>query len=80
MFLLTLLWEIDICLSYMHDSGARLRNNCSGLNSDLFRNHFNNPSCELSDEAEMHTTTSFNAENILLKDMFSMIQLEAFIL
>ena len=32
---------------------ARLRNNCSGLNSDLFRNHIrNNPLCDLSDAIE----------------------------
>ena len=32
---------------------ARLRNRCSGLNSDLFRNHIrNNLICDLSDVVE----------------------------
>ena len=32
---------------------ALMRNNCSGLNSDLFRNHIrNNPLCDLCDVAE----------------------------
>ena len=38
---------------YMSVLHARLRNKCSGLNSDLFRNHIrNNPLCELCDVAE----------------------------
>ena len=37
-------------MSVLH---ARLRNNCSGLNSDLFRNHIrNSPICDLCDVAE----------------------------
>ena len=37
-------------MSVLH---ARLGNNCSGLNSDLFRNHIrNNPLCDLYDVAE----------------------------
>ena len=37
-------------MSVLH---VRLRNKCSGLNSDLFRNHIrNNPLCELFDVAE----------------------------
>ena len=35
---------------YMSVLHSRLRNNCSGLNSDLFRNHIrNNPSCDVCD-------------------------------
>ena len=38
---------------YMSVVHARLRNNCSGHNSDLFRNHIrNNPLCDLWDVAE----------------------------
>ena len=38
---------------YMSVLHARLRNNCSGLNSDLFRNHIsNNPLCDLCNVAE----------------------------
>ena len=38
---------------YMSVLHARLRNNSSGLNSDLFRNHIrNNPLCDLCDVAE----------------------------
>ena len=59
---------------------ARLRNKCSGLNGDLFRNHLrNNPLSGLCDVVKMPTTTSFSAEDILLKDRFLMKQLEAFI-
>ena len=37
-------------MSVLH---ARLRNKCSGLNSDLFRNHIrNNPLCDLCDVVE----------------------------
>ena len=37
-------------MSVLH---ARLRNNCSSLNSDLFRNHIsNNPLCDLCNVAE----------------------------
>ena len=39
-------------MSVLH---ARLRNNCSGLNSDHFRNHIstcNNPLCDLCNAAE----------------------------
>ena len=38
---------------YMSVLHARLRNKCSGLNGDLFRNHIrNNPFCELCDVEE----------------------------
>ena len=38
---------------YMSVIHARLRNNCSGHNSNLFRNHIrNNPLCDLCDVAE----------------------------
>ena len=51
-----------------------MKNKCSSLNIDLFRNRIRNtPLCDLCDVVE-------DAENILLKDMFSMIQLVAFIL
>ena len=39
--------------SYMSVLHARLRHNCSGLNSDFFRNHnSNNPLCDLCNVAE----------------------------
>ena len=38
---------------YMSVLPARLRNKCSGLNGDLFRNHIrNNPLCDLCDVVE----------------------------
>ena len=64
-------------MSVLH---ARLRNKCSGLNGDLFRNHIRNyPLCDLCDVVE-DAYHYFFAENILLKGRFLMIQLEAFIL
>ena len=66
---------------YMSVLHVRLRNKCSGLNSDLFRNHIrNNPLCDLLKCYRMPTTTSCNVKNILLKDRCSMIQLEIFII
>ena len=59
-------------MSVLH---ARLRNNCRGLNSDPFRNHIrNNPLCDLFEMVEDAYHYFFNAENILLKDRFLMIQ------
>ena len=63
-------------MSVLH---ARLRNKCRGLNSDPFRNHIrNNPLCDLFEVVEDAYHYFFNAENILLKDRFSVIQLEDF--
>ena len=63
-------------ISVLHE---RLRNRCSGLNSDLFRNHIrNNPLCDLFEMVEDAYHYFFNAEKILLKGRFSMIQLEDF--
>ena len=60
-------------MSVLH---TRLRNKCSSLNSDLFRNHIrNNPLCDLCDVEEDAYRYNFNAVNILLKDRFSLIQL-----
>ena len=58
---------------------ARLRNKCSGLNSDLFRNHIrNNSLCDLCNVVEDACHYYFNGEHILLKDRLSMTQLEVF--
>ena len=57
---------------------ARLRNNCSSLNNDLFRNHVrDNPLSEWCGVME-DATHLFIVLNILVKDRFSMIQLGSF--
>ena len=65
----------------MSELHARLRNKCSGLNGDIFRNHIrNNPVCDLCDVEADAYHYFFQCRKILLKDRFLMIQLEAFIL
>ena len=58
---------------------ARLRNNCSSLNNDLFRNHVrDNPLCEWCGVMDDATHSSFIVFNILVKNRFSMTQLGIF--
>ena len=58
---------------------AQLRNNCSSLNNDLFRNHVrDNPLCKWCGVMEDATHSSFIVLNILVKDRFSMTQLGIF--
>ena len=65
-------------MSVLH---ARLRNNCRSLNSYLFRNKIRNkPLSDLCDVVEDAYHNFFQCKNILLKDRFSMIPFEVFIL
>ena len=61
-------------ISMLH---ARLRNNCSNLNNDLFRNHLRDyPLCDLCGMKKTPSTTSFIVESLQSKDRFLMAQLE----